>query len=206
MHTRVTHISLSESKRGPSRVPAQFTVPARAGRQWIPEDKAAEKYLREGQYDLVIGNPPGNEEYSGTNRDEVARRWAEQFGHEDGGLMDHHCFLRRALELANADGGRVCMLVPEGLLARDNRGMPSLRTELLRDCELMAVISLPQVFRNNNARMAIIYLVRTHSPNRRRRVLMASIERTWTDESGTEQNVDVFGELETIVDRFLEEL
>jgi hypothetical protein len=172
----------------------------------IIEDAAAERHLRDGQYDLVIGNPPGNEEYSGTNRREIARQWAERFGHAAGGLMDHHCFIRRAVELARPDGGRICMLVPEGLLAHDHRGMPELRANLLRECELRAVISLPRVFRNNNARMAIIYLVRNPGRQAKRKVLLASVQSTWKDDAGTEQTTDLFGELETIVDRYLTEL
>ena len=86
-------------------------------RSEIDEDPQAEPYLRPGRYDLVIGNPPGNDEYSGSNRAEIKRQWVERFGHAEGGLMDHHCFLRRAVELARPNGGRVCLLVPEGLLA-----------------------------------------------------------------------------------------
>src|SRR5439155_7608139 len=128
----------------------------------IDEEARAESFLAMGQYDLVIGNPPGNNEYSGTNREEIARQWERRFGHSEGGLMDHHCFIRRAVELARPNGGRVCLLVPEGLLARDNRGLPALRLALARECELRLVITLPRVFRYNNARMAIVYLVRTH--------------------------------------------
>jgi hypothetical protein len=172
----------------------------------IVEDEAAEPHLRKGKYDLVIGNPPGNDEYSGTNRTEIERQWAERFGHDEGGLMDHHCFIRRAVELARPDRGRICMLVPEGLLARDNRGMPRLREELMRECELRAVISLPRVFKNNNARMAIVYLVRNPRWNAKRKVLLASVEPTWQNEADVEQTTDLFGELETIVDRYLGEL
>ncbi len=172
----------------------------------IHEDAAAEPHLREGRYDLVIGNPPGNDKYSGTNRRAIARIWAERFGHAEGGLMDHHCFLRQAVELARPNGGRICMLVPEGLLARDNRGMPKLRGELMRDCELRAVISLPRVFRNNNARMAIIYLVRNPLWNADRKVLLASVQSTWLDDAGTEHTTNLFGELESIVDRYLTEV
>ena len=100
----------------------------------INEDPRAEPHLRAGRYDLVIGNPPGNDEYSGTNRSEIARQWEKRFGHTEGGLMDHHCFIRRAIELAKPDGGRICLLVPEGLLTRDNRGMPA-----LRQCEHLAL-------------------------------------------------------------------
>ena len=153
-----------------------------------------------------IGNPPGNDEYSGTNRHEVARQWGERFGHTEGGLMDHHCFIRRAVELAHPDGGRICMLVHECLLARDNRGMPRLRRELMRDCELRAVISLPRVFKNNNARMAIIYLVRNPCWNSARKVLMASVGASWKDDNGVEHTTDLFGELESIIDRYKAEV
>jgi hypothetical protein len=173
-------------------------------RSEIPEDKSAERYLRAGEYDVVIGNPPGNDEYSGTNSAHVAQIWATKYGHTEGGLMDHHCFLRRALELARPEGGRICMLLPEGLLARDNRGMPALRQELMRNCELRAVISLPRVFRNNNARMAITYVVRTARPNANRKVILANIEPTWIDDQGEVQPTNVFGELESIVDRYLD--
>ena len=172
-------------------------------RSEIDEDPQAEPLLRPGQYDLVIGNPPGNDEYSGSNRQEIARQWTARFGHAEGGLMDHHCFLRRAVELARPDGGRVCLLVPEGLLARDNRGMAALRESLLKECELRAVISLPRVFKSNNARMAVVYLVRGVPTRARRKVLMAEVREHWTDAQGQQQATDVFGELEEVVSRFL---
>lgn len=152
---------------------------------------------------MVIGNPPGNDEYSGSNREEIARQWAERFGHTEGGLMDHHCFIRRAVELARPNGGRVCLLVPEGLLARDNRGMPVLREALSKECELRAVISLPRVFKNNNARMAVVYLVRGVPARARHKVTLAEVRERWTDADGRQQTTDVLGELEEIVTRFL---
>ena len=120
--------------------------------------------------------------------------------------MDHHCFVRRAVELARPDGGRICLLVPEGLLARDNRGMPQLRLEVLRECELRALISLPRVFRNNNARMAVLYMIRNPQWNRRRKVLLASLLPEWQDEQGEKRTTDLFAELETTVDRYREEV
>jgi hypothetical protein len=167
-----------------------------------PEDAGAERHLAPGRYDLVIGNPPGNDEYSGSNRDEVVRQWEDRFGHDSGGLMDHHCFVRRAVELAKPNGGRICLLLPEGLLARDNRRMPELRLELMRDCELRAVISLPRVFKNNNARMAVVYMVRNPKWNPRRRVLMANVAADWSDEDGEVRQTDLFAALETLVDRY----
>ena len=170
----------------------------------ISEDPSAEPHLRPGWYDLVIGNPPGNDEYSGTNRGEIVRQWEKRFGHIEGGLMDHHCFIRRAIELARPDGGRVCLLVPEGLLTRDNRAMPALRLELARHCELRLVITLPRVFKDNNARMAIVYLVRTPRPAPNRKVALLEGREKWRGFEGVEQTTDLFGELETVVSHYLQ--
>ena len=165
----------------------------------IDEDPEAEQHLRPGRYDLVIGNPPGNDEYSGTNRNEIRQQWQKRFDHSEGGLMDHHCFVRRAMELARPNGGRICLLVPEGLLTRDNRGMPALRLALARDCELRLVITLPRAFKDNNARMAIVYLVRSSRPTRNRKVVLAEVRERWLDTEGTEQATNLFGELESLV-------
>ncbi len=173
-------------------------------RSEIDEDPRAEPHLRPGRYDLVIGNPPGNDEYSGTNRGEIERQWKRRFGHSEGGLMDHHCFIRRAIELARPNGGRVCFLVPEGLLTRDNRAMPALREELAWDCELRLVIALPRVFKDNNARMGIVYLVRTPRPAPNRKIALVELRERWRDSDGVEQPTDLFGELETIIGHHLE--
>ena len=169
----------------------------------INEDPKAEPHLRRGSYDLVIGNPPGNDEYSGTNRAEIMRQWEKRFGHTEGGLMDHHCFIRRALELARPDGGRVCLLVPEGLLTRDNRGMPALRLELARECDLRLVITLPRVFKDNHARMAIVYLGALRAPPPIARWCWRRCEK-WQEPGKDEQPTDLFGELETIVSNHLD--
>ena len=170
----------------------------------INENPDAEPHLRPGRYDLVIGNPPGNDEYSGTNRAEIARQWEKRFGHTEGGLMDHHCFIRRAVELTRPGGGRVCLLVPEGLLTRDNRGMPALRHELARECDLRLVITLPRAFKGNNARMAIVYLVRSSRPVQNRKVILAEVREKCRRPGKDEQTTDLFGELETIVSHHLD--
>lgn len=170
----------------------------------IVEDTKAEPHLSPGRYDLVLGNPPGNDEYSGTNRAEIERQWERRFGHTEGGLMDHHCFLRRAVELAKPNGGRICLLLPEGLLTRDNRGMPALRVALAHECELRLVISLPRAFKDNNARMAIVYLVRSARPAANRKTVLAEVREKWWDADGTEKTTDLVGELETIVGHHLD--
>ena len=167
----------------------------------IAEDSRAEPHLSPGSYDLVLGNPPGNDQYSGTNRAEIERQWRRRFGHSEGGLMDHHCFVRRAIELARPDGGRICLLVPEGVLTRDNRGMPALRQAVARDCEIRLVITLPRVFKENNARMAILFMVRSPRPDRRRKVTLAEVREHWRDADNADKTTDLFGEIEGIVAR-----
>lgn len=170
----------------------------------IIEDPKAEPHLTPGRHDVVLGNPPGNDEYSGTNRAQIEQQWESRFGHTEGGLMDHHCFIRRAVELAKPDGGRICLLVPEGLLTRDNRGMPVLRTALACECELRLVITLPRAFKDNNARMAIVYLVRQPHPAPNRKTVLAEVREKWWDSDGAAKTTDLFGELETIVGHHLE--
>jgi hypothetical protein len=48
--------------------------------------------------------------------------------------------------------------------------------------------------------------VRNPRWNAKRKVLLASVEPTWQNEADVEQTTDLFGELETIVDRYLGEL
>ena len=118
--------------------------------------------------------------------------------------MDHHCFIRRAIELARPDGGRVCLLVPEGLLTRDNRGMAALRLALARECDLRLVISLPRVFKDNNARVAIVYAIRTARPAPNRKVRLVEVREKWQEPGEAEQPTDLFGELETVVNHHLD--
>jgi hypothetical protein len=77
--------------------------------------------------------------------------------------------------------------------------MAALRMEVTRDCEVRAVIILPRVFKDNNARMAIVYMMRTPTPDHRRKVLLAEVRENWRDAEGVEHKTDLFGELERIV-------
>jgi len=82
--------------------------------------------------------------------------------------------------------------------------LPALRLTLAQGCELRLVITLPRVFKNNNARMAIVYLVRTATPDANRRVLLAEVREKWRDTDGVERTTDLYGELERIIDCHLE--
>ncbi len=155
----------------------------------INEDAKAEPHLRMGTYNLVIGNPPGNDEYSGTNRDEIVRQWKRRFGQTKGGLMDHHCFIRRAVELARPNGGRLCLLVPEGLLTRQNRGMPALRLNW-HAIASYALSSRCHGLKDNNARMAIVYLAAV-LPNTVSKNHPVEVREKWRDTEKSERTTIV---------------
>ncbi len=60
------------------------------------------------------------------------------------------------------------------------------------------------MFKDNNARMAIVYLVRTPGPALNRKVALLEVREKWRDLDSVEQTTDLFGELETIVSHQLE--
>lgn len=181
------------------------------------EDAAAGAFLQPGSYDVVIGNPPGNKKYSGSNAEYLQELWKERYG-QTSKFTDYVFFVRRAIELAKPDGGRICILVPDGFLA--NSQFQYLRNEVMAQCELRAVISLPRVFKNNKAKMSLIYVIRTGAWDREqatvapwapdRRLLLASIPET-VNESDPESEVEgatrevpsnVYAELEQLVDHY----
>jgi hypothetical protein len=85
------------------------------------------------------------------------------------------------------------------VLTRDNRGLPALRQAVARDCEIRLIITLPRVFKDNNARMAVLYMVRNPQPSRTRKIALAEVREKWRDTDGTERTTDLFGALETII-------
>jgi hypothetical protein len=173
----------------------------------VDEDSSAEPFLEPDRYDLVIGNPPGNKTYSGTNHEVVEKLWQSRFGITKN-LWDCTFFVRRALDLARPDGGRICLLLPESFFA--NAGMESLRRLVLAEARPLAIISVPKVFRNSKAAMAILYARREGSwlPAKRSlaqwrrdaRVFLAELHETEADSDGTSQ---LPSELRLAVDRYL---
>ena len=94
--------------------------------------------------------------------------------------------------------------MPEGLLTRDSRGMPALRLAPARGCELRLIITLPRAFKDNNARMAIVYLVRSSRPASNQKVVLAEVREKWWDAEGVVRTTDLLGELETVVANHLD--
>jgi hypothetical protein len=184
--------------------------------QYIEEEEA-EAFLQPGMYDVVIGNPPGNKEYSGSSAEYVADLWRKRYG-QTTRLWDHVFFVRRAVELAKPEGGRICILVPDGFLA--NSQFQHLRNEVMAQCELRAIISLPRVFKNNKAKMSLLYMLRTGVWSRERATLapwttergvfLASIPEKVQESDPTVEGAyrvvpaNIYGELERLVDLYQE--
>jgi len=162
----------------------------------IPEEKGLEKSIKAGTFDLVISNPPGNKEYSGTNANFVRKKFnIERF------FWDVVPFVKRALELTKSEGGKICLLVPDGFCT--NEQLQFIRDEVMKNCQVNAIVSLPRIFKNNNAQMSIIYLKKTKKKDKKRNTLLASIPLKVPKE-GQEEAVNINSELANILTTYKE--
>jgi type I restriction-modification system DNA methylase subunit len=163
----------------------------------IQEDVGIKKYIKEGIFDLIISNPPGNKEYSGTNPGFVRKKYGiETF------FWDVVPFVRRAIELSNKENGRICLVVPDGYMSDSQ--LQFLRTETMRSCRINAVISLPRIFKYNNASMTIIYMERTQKQKSKHITLLASLPLKVRTESDEEELVNINSELSNILAKYRE--
>lgn len=171
------------------------------GNPEILEDRGVARYVQEGTFDVVISNPPGNDSYSGTNASYVRQKYGQYTYFQDVFL-----FMRRAIELAKPDGGRICLIVPNGFLS-NARAFQSLRDEIMRHCQIKLIVSLPRLFKGNNASMAVVYIVRSSEPDKEQEALLASIplEYKYTDEETGEtiyERVNIEAEFDHILEGF----
>lgn len=158
----------------------------------IQEDIGIKRYIKGGTFDLIISNPPGNKEYSGTNPGFVRKKYGiETF------FWDVVPFVRRAIELTKRESGRICLVVPDGYMADSQ--FQFLRTETMKGCRINAVISLPRIFKYNNASMTIIYMERTQKQKSKHKTLLASLPLKVQTESDEEELVNINSELSNIL-------
>jgi len=88
-----------------------------------------------GEYDVVLANPP----YGGyLDQDDLCAS-LRTVSTQESGLL----FVKRALQLLRP-GGRAALLLPEGVVRNTNRAAEALRRELVEQCRLLAVVSLPR--------------------------------------------------------------
>ncbi|MCJ7496901.1 MAG: N-6 DNA methylase, partial [candidate division Zixibacteria bacterium] len=162
----------------------------------MPEEKGLDEVIKNGRFDLVISNPPGNKQYSGTNINFVRKKFKiETF------FSDVVFFVKRAIELTKPEGGKICLLVPDSFCA--NMQLQFLRDDVIKNCQVNAIISLPRIFKNNNAQMSIIYLKKIKKKDKKRKILLASIPLKVPKEDG-EEIVNINSELSTILEEYRE--
>lgn len=110
--------------------------------------------------DIVISNPP----FGTSEADSLTAKDLEQFPVKTnkGQLL----FLQKMVLCARPDGGEICTVIDDGVLNTDSA--LELRTWLLQNCILKAVVQLPEVtFKPNkiNVRSSILYLHRREHPD-----------------------------------------
>ncbi len=151
--------------------------------------------VKEGSFDLVISNPPGNKKYSGNNAAFVRKKYGL-----DKMFWDVVPFVRRAMQLAKPEGGRICLVVPDGFTA--NAQLKFLRDEVGKRCQLEAIVSLPRIFKNNNAQMSILYMTTGKKIKPEKNVLLATIPLKGISEDGKEETVNITAEFDYILEEF----
>jgi type I restriction enzyme M protein len=110
--------------------------------------------------DIIITNPP----FGTSEADTLTAKDLEQFpvATKKGQLL----FVQKMVLSVKSQEGEVCTVIDEGVLNTDTA--KSLREWLLQNCELRAVVRLPEVtFKPNkiNVRSSVLYLVRREHPD-----------------------------------------
>lgn len=119
------------------------------------EEADLSKVLKPDSFDVVIGNPPGGDEYIFGK--ETSIRNALPFDPGGGRMKNGSLFLLRSVQLAK-NGGRICTVVPEGVLT--NTEHSKLRAFINANCEVKLIVSLPRVFPNVPSKMNILYMIK----------------------------------------------
>lgn len=95
--------------------------------------KKYEEQYQDGQYSVVLANPPFTGKISKNDKSDEFR-----INTNSTELL----FLDRIIKMLQA-GGKAGVIIPEGVLFGSTKATKQLRELLLRDCQLEAVISLP---------------------------------------------------------------
>jgi type I restriction enzyme M protein len=127
-------------------------------------------FIKEGTFDLVISNPPGNSGYSvGFDKEFVSKKL-----NLEGSFVDSEAFINRAIQLTNKNG-KICLIIPGSFLA--NLQKQDFRDSIFINCYPKAIISLPRdIFPNVSSKMAIILLEKGIKYSKNYPIFMASIE------------------------------
>jgi type I restriction enzyme M protein len=122
--------------------------------------KAKSWSVEEPSCDIIITNPP----FGTSEADTLSPKDLEQFPipTKKGQLL----FVQKMVLSVNPQQGEVCTVIDEGVLNTDTAR--NIRQWLLQQCEIRAVVRLPEVtFKPNkiNVRSSILYMVRREQPD-----------------------------------------
>ena len=92
-----------------------------------------DKYEADGQYSLIMANPPFTGRVDSTGKSKKLRVNTNQ---------SELLFIERIMHMLKK-GGRAAVVIPEGVLFGSGKAHISTRENLLRDCRVDAIISLP---------------------------------------------------------------
>jgi type I restriction enzyme M protein len=120
----------------------------------VPVAECFRNEIREGTFDIVATNPPFGtrikiESEPILTQYELARRWVydDQRGlwtatpTLQAGVSPEILFLERCVKLLKPGSGRLCIVLPDGLLG--NPDDEHIRYWLLRNCEVLALVDMP---------------------------------------------------------------
>ena len=136
---------------GTARIAKMNMILAGDGHTHIHQRDSLERPV-DGEFDIVLTNFPFSQE----------TRYAGLYGldTEDANPV----FLKHAVD-ACASGGRIGVVVPEGLLFSENRQYENVRRYILDNCEVLAVVSLDEyVFRPYTGQPTAVLFLRKGRP------------------------------------------
>ena len=126
--------------------------------------------IKDGSFDLVISNPPGNDRYVLGNIKAIKQRFSLI---KNKMLLNPFLFITQAVYLTK-NNGRICLIVPDGVFA--NKNYEDLRDFIFSNMQVKAIISLPRnIFPNVSSKMSILYAIKTKSPDKNKPIFMAKI-------------------------------
>ena len=133
-----------------------------------------------GSFDVVAGNPSFGDKITDPAILEQFELGRDGEGHPLNQQASEVLFIEAFLRLA-VPGGRVVILVPDGILA--NLGEQRVRDYLVRHAVIEAVIGLPRrVFRNDaKANILLLRKKRTADEPQESPVFLATVEDIWTE-------------------------
>ena len=133
------------------------------------------------QFSLVVGNPPFGDEIRDGSRDQLGSNRLDSFDLPASGAISSELLItERAVRWLRPGEGRIGFVLPDGALNNSGEGSrcPAFRRWLFRNCQVLAVISLPDhAFRKSGAQNKTSILFARRFSASERDAMEASLRR-----------------------------